>query len=217
MAVTVTTDNYTQLSACDLTSSGGTWTGGNAITVETDFYQFTDGVAATPACVAYTIRQVTTYQLDFAPTTAVDLTAGSGIVRMWFFSFQQFASQASGGIRFYIDDGTNTAYWNVLGGDTYPGGWYMIAVDTSTTQDSGTKPTMTVLLKTALTLPTSSLWVSILIYPVRPMNHSRFFIFGKFSTVILPCFKIVRFFHINSLIKSVTLDGRTPALVIFKL
>ena len=131
MAVSYTLSNYALLSNCNATTG---WSGGNALTTETDFYKFGT------ACVAFTVRQATTYQLQFTGT--FNLTTGSPIIRLWFMSFQTFGSTSSGGIRFYIADGTNTAYWNVLGQDTYPGGWYMIAVDTGTTQTSGTKPTM---------------------------------------------------------------------------
>jgi len=155
MAVTVNTSNYSLLSNCDSLTSGGTWTGGNARTIETDFYKF-DGGGGTPACIAYTIRTISNYQLNFSPTTSVNLTVGSPIIRLWFLSSQQFASQALGGIRFYITNGVNTAYWNVLGGDTYPGGWYMIAVDTDTTQTSGTKPTMTSITGIGLDITTTA-------------------------------------------------------------
>lgn len=150
MAVTVSADNYNLLSTCDATSNGGTWSGGNALTTETDFYKYSS------ACLAYTIRQVSTYQLNFAPTASLDLSGAgnSTIVRLWFLSYQQFATQASNGIRFYITDGSNTAYWNVLGGDTYPGGWYMIVVDVSTTPTSGTKPTMTAVTDLGLDITT---------------------------------------------------------------
>jgi len=43
MAVTVNTSNYSLLSNCDSLTSGGTWTGGNARTIETDFYKFAGG------------------------------------------------------------------------------------------------------------------------------------------------------------------------------
>lgn len=144
MAVSYTLSNYTLLSNCNATTG---WSGGNAITTETDFYKFGT------ACVAYTVRQATNYQLQFTGT--FNLTTGSPIIRLWFQSFQTFTSTAAGGIRFYIKDGTNTAYWNVLGQDTYPGGWYMIAVDTGTTQTSGTKPTMSAVTGIGLDITTT--------------------------------------------------------------
>lgn len=144
MAVTATPQNYALLSTCNATSAGGTWTGGNAITTETDLLKYGT------ACVAYTCRTAATHTLNFAPSPAVNLTTGSPIIRLWFWSYQKFAATASNGIRFYIGDGTNTAYWNVLGGDTYPGGWYMVAVDTSTTQTSGTKPNMSAVTRIGL-------------------------------------------------------------------
>ena len=135
MAVSYALDGYNEISNCNTTSSGGTWSGGNAVAASSD-----DPYVYGTAAIGYTVRQASTFQLNFEATTAMDFSTDT-IVRMWFNSSQLFADKASNGIRLYITDGSNTAYWNVLGGDTYPGGWYLIAVDLSTTPDSGTKPT----------------------------------------------------------------------------
>jgi hypothetical protein len=52
--------------------------------------------------------------------------------------------KASGGVRWVISDGTNTGYWNILGGDIYDGGWVLLILDTATTPDadSGSPPNM---------------------------------------------------------------------------
>lgn len=139
MAISVSGINYIELSDCDLTSANGTWDGGNAVTIEEDFYKF-DGGGGTPACIAYTVRQVTQYDLDFAPTTAFSISGGKTF-RLWFLTFQKMDTLVNDGIQFYCTDGTNTAYWTVLGGDTYPGGWYPISCYTGTTPTSGTLPT----------------------------------------------------------------------------
>lgn len=154
MTVTVNNSNYLLLSACDLTSSGGTWSGGSSVSVETDFYKFTDGVAGTPACVAYTIKSVSTFDLTFTPSASVNLQ--NKVLRALMFSYQQFASEASNGIQFFMSDGSNTAYYTIMGGDTYPGGWVFLSLDCEATPTSGTKPTTTAITSLGFRVTTTS-------------------------------------------------------------
>ncbi len=133
MAITVRGINYSLLSDCDSTSSQGTWSGGDAVTTETDFYKYSSG------CIGYTIRQISTYTFVFTPSVAFSITGGKTI-RMWFLSFQSFATQANDGIQLFVSDGSDTAYWTIMGGDTYPGGWYPLSIYTDSALTSGTLP-----------------------------------------------------------------------------
>ena len=142
MAVSYTLKNYVVLSTCNATNAGGTWTGGQAITSDVD-NPFVYGTQS----VNFTTRTAATQTLNFAPSSAVNMTTGSPVIRLWFNSFQKFAVKASNGLRFYIGDSSNTAYWQITGGDLYQGGWICIVVDTGTTQDAGTKPTMSAVTK----------------------------------------------------------------------
>lgn len=146
MAVSYTLSNYSLLSNCNATTG---WSGGNAITTEVDFFKFGT------ACIAFTTRQATTYNLAYA-TGGINLTTGSPVIRFWFQSAQSFPTVASNGIRFFITDGSNTAYWNILGSDNYSGGWYLVAIDVNTTPTSGTKPNLTNVTSIGITMITTN-------------------------------------------------------------
>lgn len=134
MAITVSGKNYTQISSCDTTTSGGTWSG-----VDTpDSADKKEGAAS----LCGTLKAAGNNDTTFEPTGAVDLS-GTKHVRFWFLitSGSLVNTYANGGIQFWASDGTNTGYWYVGGRDTYPGGWYNFVVDVSKAVDAGTKPT----------------------------------------------------------------------------
>jgi len=135
MAVTVSGKNYTQISSCDTTSSGGTWSTGAA-----DSEQYKEGVASLSA----TIKNAGLQSVTFTPSLALDLS-GIKHLRMQLIGNQgsKIDTLANGGIRFWVSDGTNTGYYYVAGSDTYQGGWINLVADLSRNVDSGTKPTMT--------------------------------------------------------------------------
>lgn len=133
MAITVSGKNYTQISGCESTSDGGTWTGIDA--------QDGDNKKEGSYSLCGTLKAAGNNDAGFTPSTAVDLS-GTKHVRFWLISTHGalLNIHVSGGIQFYASDGTNTGYWYVGGRDNYPGGWHNFVVDVSKSVDSGTKP-----------------------------------------------------------------------------
>jgi hypothetical protein len=89
-----------------------------------------------------TLNKVTGY--DGTIPNSGDL---SGLhIRAWYASiaFPNMDSYANGGLRFYLSDGTNTAYWNLAGKDTYQGGWINALIYADSTPDSGSVNTSAV-------------------------------------------------------------------------
>lgn len=93
--------------------------------------------------------------LAHSPGTSYDFTAGStgsgtvkipgGLFWIWgtFLASGTMFTQANGGFQIILGDGSNRAYWNVAGSDTYLGGFkkWAISIDLATrftTDDSGT-------------------------------------------------------------------------------
>lgn len=131
MAVTVNALNYSLLDDCE---DSATWNGETPADV-TDFYQ--EGTQ----CVGFTVRGAGNNDI-YLDTGTYDLS-GTVHLRCWFMTtaLKELDPESSNGIQFYVTDGTNTAYWTVGGSDTYPGGWFPLVVDLSSTPTSGTKPT----------------------------------------------------------------------------
>jgi len=134
LAVTVSGKNYLQISNCDTASSGGTWSGA---TFTPDANTKKEGVAALSCILKASGNNIVT----FTPTVAKDLT-GIKHLRLWLLSTHGglLNTMASGGIQFWVSDGTNTGYYYVSGKDTYPGGWINLVCDLSRAVDAGTKP-----------------------------------------------------------------------------
>jgi len=67
-------------------------------------------------------------------------------IRFWVSTavYGAMKTKANGGLRFFLYDGTNTAYWNIAGIDTYAGGWLNIVVYSDSTPDSGTVDTSSI-------------------------------------------------------------------------
>lgn len=134
MAVTVSGKNYTQISSCETTSSGGTWAG-----VDTpDSTNYKEGSNS----LCGTLKAAGDNDATFTPTSAIDMS-GTKHLRCWYLNTSGglINLKASGGIQIGISDGTNTGYWYLAGRDTYSGGWINLCVDVSSTVDSGTAPT----------------------------------------------------------------------------
>lgn len=131
MAVTVTAKNYTLVNAC---AAATDWNGESPSDVS-DFYK------TGTSCVGFTIRDST--QVDVYLDAGTYDFSGTKHLRLWFMTtaLKEMDLFANDGVMMYVTDGTNTAYWTVLGSDTYPGGWYPLVVDLSSTPTSGTKPT----------------------------------------------------------------------------
>ena len=134
MAVTVAAKNYTSLSSCDTSTSGGTW----LVLTTADAEAFKEGAAS----LCGTIKNSGNNDVTFTPTVAKDLS-GTKHVRWWMILNQgsKLNTDAAGGVQFWASDGTNTGYWYVGGRTTYPGGWYNFVIDVSRACDAGTKPT----------------------------------------------------------------------------
>lgn len=90
------------------------------------------------------LKTAGTNDMTYTPGASIDMS-GTKHMRIWFLSTvaAQLATLASGGIQFFVSDGSNTCYYYVSGSDVYQGGWTNLVVDLSRTEDSGTKPTMT--------------------------------------------------------------------------
>jgi hypothetical protein len=53
-------------------------------------------------------------------------------------AFPYMDNKTNGGLRFYMTDGTNTAYWHLHGKDTYSGGWVNSLIYADSTPTTGT-------------------------------------------------------------------------------
>lgn len=133
MAVTVSGKNYSQISSCDSTSAGGTWSAGSQ-----DTANYKEGSAS----LSNTMKSSGLNTWTFTPTASVDLS-GTKHLRIWFLDSAAglLTSKATGGIQIGVSDGTNTGYWYLGGNDTYEGGWMNFVVNTANAVDTGTKPT----------------------------------------------------------------------------
>jgi len=135
MAVSVSGKNYNQLSGCESTSDGGSWSG-------VDTQDSTNNKEGTYSLTG-TLKAAGNNDAVFTPTTAVDMS-GTGVhLRCWYIctSGGLLNTFAAGGIQMGISDGSNECFWYLAGRDTYPGGWINLVVDVSSEPDSGTKPT----------------------------------------------------------------------------
>jgi len=135
MTVTISGTNYSQLSTCDSTTAGGTWT---LETPAADTTTYKEGAGS----LSFVMKDSGDNYTQFAPTSSKDLS-GTKHVRFWFLSSlgALINLKANGGIQLGLYDGTNTGWWYVSGRDEYPGGWYQCVVDVSKSVNSGTKPT----------------------------------------------------------------------------
>lgn len=134
MAVTIAGKNYTQISSCDTSTSGGTW-----VTLTT---QDPDNKKEGNNSLCGIVKNSGANTVTFTPTASVNLS-GIKHVRFWVILTQGglLNTYAGEGLNFWASDGTNTGYWRILGRDTYPGGWMNCVIDVSNACDSGTKPT----------------------------------------------------------------------------
>lgn len=131
MTVTVNATNYSLLDDCE---DAATWNGESPADV-IDFYQYGT------QCVGFTVRDAA--QADIYLDTGTYDLSGNVHLRCWFMTtaLKEMDLFANDGVQFYVTDGADTAYWTVLGSDTYPGGWYPLVVDLTSTPTSGTIPT----------------------------------------------------------------------------
>lgn len=138
MAVTVAGKNYVQISSCDSGTADGTW----AISAAIDTGNKKEGSGS----CSFNMRQtaVTNY---ITLSSTVDMTSSTHL-RCWFLDttagVYNLTTDTLAGLMIGVADssGTNIAYWKMLGRDNYEGGWINLVIDTSSTPDSGTKPTM---------------------------------------------------------------------------
>jgi hypothetical protein len=132
MAVTVSGKNYTQLSSCDSSTAGGTWSSTTA-----DSANKKEGSAS----LSFIMKTNGTSTVTFTPTSSVNLDTKH--IRWWFLcsSAGLLDIESNDGIEIGMTDGTNTGYWTMGGGDTYEGGWINYVLDTTRAVDNGTKPT----------------------------------------------------------------------------
>lgn len=133
MAVTVAGKNYTQISGCETTSDGGSWSG-----VDTPDLS---NVKENTYSLCGTLKAAGDNDAVFTPSASIDMS-GTKHLRCWYLctSGGLLNTLAGGGIQIGISDGVDTCFWYLAGRDTYAGGWINLVVDVSSTQDSGTKP-----------------------------------------------------------------------------
>ena len=112
MATPIFTPDFTIISDCDAI---GTWTT-NAAALDADIKK-QGNYAIGGTC---TNSKPTNY---FTPGAAINILGSH--LRLWFTSVlaAYMDIQANCGLQFMVTDGTNTGYWNILGSDTYGGGW----------------------------------------------------------------------------------------------
>ena len=132
MAVTVgVTGNVLTINTCEDASQ---WLGETPVDV-TDFYK--EG----SQCVGFTVRGVGNNDV----TISGNWNLSGKHLRFWLMTvaLKELDTEANGGVQVILGDGSNTGYYTVLGGDTYPGGWYNIVLDCDRTPDAGSQPTLT--------------------------------------------------------------------------
>lgn len=132
MAVTVAALNHTEIDDCD----AETYWGGNGMDSDTNLKK--EGSQS----LCFILKSSGNNDLTCTPSSSVDMS-GTKHIRIWFLSTvaAQLNTIASGGVQFWVSDGSNTGYYYVAGSDTYEGGWINLVVDLSRTVDAGTKPT----------------------------------------------------------------------------
>ena len=132
MATPTLTPDLTTISACDSTSG---WSG-PTLALEPDLK-----IQGTNSISAIVRNNGTTIEFTGTIPNGGDMSGQH--IRFWVntsvYSIMQ--TQANGGLRFYMTNGGQTAYWNVAGIDTYFGGWLNIVVYADSTPDSGTVTT----------------------------------------------------------------------------
>lgn len=135
MATVTLSNTPTVISECD---SDTDWNADRALTLDTELFK--TGTGAIGATMHDTIDDVW-YE---APGT-FDLSADNTVLRIWLFCvvIGQMENDAYPGVLLRLGDGTNTAFWNITGSDSYEGGWLMLQVDVGLTPDSGTAPNLT--------------------------------------------------------------------------
>ena len=126
MAVTVSAKNYTLIDDCEAL---GTWSGETPAVVG-DFYKQGSN------CLGFIVRGVGNQ--DSSRTGNWDLS-GTKHFRYWFMTV---AFKELNWVQFFVSDGANTGYYDVLAIADYPGGWFNVVVDLSRNVDAGTKPNM---------------------------------------------------------------------------
>jgi hypothetical protein len=132
MAITVAAyGNVLSINTCE---NSGDWTGESPADT-TDFYK--EG----SQCVGFTVRGAGANDV----TISGSWNLSGKHLRLWFMTvtIKELNSEASNGLQIILGDGTNTAYYTVGGGDTYPGGWWNLVLDCDRTPTSGTAPTLT--------------------------------------------------------------------------
>ena len=132
MAVTVAAyGNTLSINTCQ---NSGDWTGETPV-LTTDFYKEGTG------CMGFTVRGGGANDVTISGTWNL---SGKHL-RLWWMSvaIKELDPVASNGLQIILGDATNTAYYTVGGGDTYPGGWWNLVLDCDRTPTSGTAPTLT--------------------------------------------------------------------------
>jgi len=131
VALTITPENYLQISTCESTAN---WTGNKVALVSDYFKEGSNSLGFTFTTAGNNDAYITgSWNLD-----------GIKHLRIWFMTtaLKELQTDALGGVQFLVSDGTNTGYYYVSGKDSYPGGWYNLVVDLSRGVDAGTKPAM---------------------------------------------------------------------------
>ena len=77
------------------------------------------------------------YDITADSGSLIDMTGLHVRLWWWFNSVGLLDIEANGGMEFFMDDGTNRAFWVIAGSDTYAGGWRNTVLDCDRTPDSG--------------------------------------------------------------------------------
>jgi len=126
MAVTVSAKNYTLIDNCEAV---GNWDGESPAAIS-DFFK--EGTK----CLGFTVRGSGNQDTWTTGNWNLD---GVKHFRLWFMTV---ALKELNYVQFYVSDGANTGYYNILAIADYPGGWYNIVIDLSRSVDAGVKPDM---------------------------------------------------------------------------
>lgn len=165
MATTILTTDLELFTDAE-TGELGTWTGGKESDYDTA--TFIEGSGSR----AYICNSGTVYDCVYTDTVSHNIGT-SNVLRIWCMITDAFRTDtyANGGIRIVVGDGTNTAYFNYAGNDTYDGGWIQLILDTGSTPSSGTSPNWSAITKIGISLDytflgknTETVWIDAIRY-----------------------------------------------------
>ena len=140
MATATIITDLNEITDCDSTTAGGAWSGITASVGSSD-----PAPLEGEGRIGGIIKSASdSNSMTFTPTSPIDMSGGHLRVPMMTILKPNLKTKALGGIQLIVYDGTNTATFDVSGGDTYTGGWEVLVCDPYGVPNSGTQISGTV-------------------------------------------------------------------------